>query len=170
MTQPTDTRPWYREPMLWLVVALPAAVVVAGLLTLSIAIRSGGDDNVRDSVQRVGKGQTFDLGPDRVAAKRGLRAQLQLSEDTEAIELAAQGADFDADRLVLRLSHPTEAREDLSLELVRVDAQRYLGRIEVARDHAWNLQLAPVDGSWRLQGRLARDALDAELSPAVDGG
>jgi len=170
MSPPAPIRPWYREPMLWLVLALPAAVVVAGFLTLAIAIRSGGDDAVRDPVQRVGKGQTIDLGPDRVAAQRSLRGRLQLAADTEAVELVADGADFDADRLTLRLSHPTEAREDLSLELVRVDAQRHLGRLVVPRDHAWNLQLAPADGSWRLQGRLARDALSADLSPAVDGG
>jgi hypothetical protein len=143
-------------------------VVVAGFLTLSIAIRSGAD-SVRDPVQRVGKGQTIDLGPDHAAAQRGLRARLQLATDTESVELASVGGDFAADHVLLHLSHPTEARADLSLALVRVDSTRYLGRLAVPRDHAWNLQLQSMDGSWRLQGRLARDALSADLSPAVDG-
>lgn len=30
-------RPWYKEPMMWLVLGLPAIVVVAGFVTLYIA-------------------------------------------------------------------------------------------------------------------------------------
>jgi hypothetical protein len=31
-------RPWYREPMLWLVIALPLIAVIASFLTLVVAI------------------------------------------------------------------------------------------------------------------------------------
>lgn len=163
-------RPWYREPMLWLVLGLPAAVVVAGFLTLAIALRSGGADVASDPVQRIGKAQTLDLTADRVAARRGMRARLALSADTEAIELTPDGAGFDGDRLSLRLSHPTAASGDLSLDLLRVDDERFVGRLALPRDHAWNLQLTPAEGDWRLQGRLRRNALGADLVPAVDDG
>lgn len=33
------TLPWWREPMLWLVIGGPLAVVVAGLVTAVIAVR-----------------------------------------------------------------------------------------------------------------------------------
>ena len=33
-------RPWWREPMMWLVVGGPAVVVVAGITTAVIAIRN----------------------------------------------------------------------------------------------------------------------------------
>ncbi len=36
---PPTPRPWYSEPMMWLVVALPASVVVAGLVTAWIAVQ-----------------------------------------------------------------------------------------------------------------------------------
>lgn len=44
MTKPRNPpesrpRPWWREPMMWLVVGGPLAVVVAGLGTAAIAIR-----------------------------------------------------------------------------------------------------------------------------------
>lgn len=32
-------RPWWRHPMLWLVIGGPAAVVVAGIVTTTIAVR-----------------------------------------------------------------------------------------------------------------------------------
>ncbi len=159
-----------REPMVWMVIGLPAAVVVAGLFTLSLAIRSGGADVVIDPVSRVGKGQTIDLEPDRAAARLGLSAELQLAGDTEAVELRTLGGSFDAPLLRLVLSHPSEARGDLSLDLVKIADDRYGGRLALPRDHAWNLHLAPADAAWRLQGRLERDALSAPLSPAVDEG
>ena len=45
---PAPHRPAWREPMVWLVTALPAAVLVAGISTLVIAIRAGGDDALPD--------------------------------------------------------------------------------------------------------------------------
>ncbi len=159
-----------REPMVWLVIGLPAAVVVAGILTLVIAIRSGGADTVHEPGSRVGKAQTVDLAPDREAARRGLSAELRLAGDTEAVELQTLAGSFDAPSLRLVLSHPSEAREDVTLDLVKIADDRYAGRLALPRDHAWNLHLAPADARWRLQGRLERDARSAPLSPAVDEG
>jgi uncharacterized protein len=39
-------RPWWREPMLWLVIGGPAAVVAAGLATAVIAVQ-GSDPVIR---------------------------------------------------------------------------------------------------------------------------
>ncbi|MFO1375721.1 MAG: hypothetical protein U1F14_01770 [Steroidobacteraceae bacterium] len=39
MNEPNDSR-WYREPMMWLVVAIPLATVVAGFTTLWLASRN----------------------------------------------------------------------------------------------------------------------------------
>lgn len=38
MTNPHDNPPWYRLPIVWMVIGGPAAVVVAGFATLAIAI------------------------------------------------------------------------------------------------------------------------------------
>ena len=35
----TDTKPWYRHPMVWLVIGGPLTVVVASLFTAYIAIK-----------------------------------------------------------------------------------------------------------------------------------
>lgn len=42
------TLPWWRVPMVWLVIGGPALVVVASIATLVIALR-GGDTPVRDA-------------------------------------------------------------------------------------------------------------------------
>jgi len=38
---PPSTR-WYREPYVWLLMSIPAATVLAGLITLALAIASDG--------------------------------------------------------------------------------------------------------------------------------
>jgi len=44
MSEPSSPRPWYREPMMLLVLGLPAVAVIASLITLWIAIAN------RDSI------------------------------------------------------------------------------------------------------------------------
>ena len=39
MNDRSDARPWWQEPMLWLVIGGPLVVVLAGVATLVIAIR-----------------------------------------------------------------------------------------------------------------------------------
>ncbi|MFA5684671.1 MAG: FixH family protein [Lysobacteraceae bacterium] len=169
MTPPDSHRPWYREPMMWVVITLPLIVVIASFVTLSMALRSSGSaDSVRDPVQRVGKGQTIDLAPDQAAAARGLRLRLRLSPDTESIEAELLAGELSDHRLSLLLIHPAQASEDLQTELIQASPGRFFGRMAVAREHAWNVYLSAADGGWRVQGRLDAQAAETVLTPAVD--
>lgn len=47
-SQDTDTQPWWRYGMVWLVIGGPAAVVVAGIATAVIAI-NGADPVIREA-------------------------------------------------------------------------------------------------------------------------
>lgn len=170
MTNSIAARPWYREPMVFLVFGLPLTVVVASLITLSLAISAGASDSTRESVSRVGKGQTADIAPDRLAARLGLTARLERAPDSEAIRVELAGVAIDANQLRLLLTHPISADQDAEAILVRSGASQFSGRLQATSGHAWNLQLQSLDGDWRLQGRLPRDAASAELAPAVDDG
>lgn len=170
MTNSIAPRPWYREPMVFLVFGLPLAVVAASLATLSLAIVSGSSDSTREAVTRVGKGQTSDIAPDRRAARLGLTARLQRAPDSEAIRIDVRGSAIDADQLLLLLTHPISAGQDAEAVLVRSGDAQFSGRLQASSEHAWNLQLQTIDGAWRLQGRLPRDAAYADLAPAVDDG
>ena len=54
---PATRRPWWREPMLWLIIGGPCAVVVASFVTLALAIARpdpvvpGGHDADEPAVQ-----------------------------------------------------------------------------------------------------------------------
>lgn len=161
---PVRRRAW-REPMLWLVFGLPAAVVAAGFITLWLAIRSGGADAVADEVRRTAQIQTTDLGPDEVAARRGLSAVLSV-QDQQVVLIAVSG-EFAARRpLHLRLSHPVRAERDLHLVL-QPTATGWSAPATVAPDNAWSATLQDTDAQWRITGRLQAGQRAARLAPAV---
>ena len=158
-------RPAWREPMVWLVVAIPAASVVASFALLFAAARSSGNnDLVADPVRRTAQIQTADLGPDARAARLRLAALLRIDgADVEVLPLTGR---FDTGAsLTLALRHPTDAARDRTLVLqATASGWRLPSRIDAGND--WNLQLGPADGRWRLQGRLGRDQRSARLDPA----
>lgn len=160
-------RPAWKEPMLWLVVAIPAASVVAAVALLVAAARSSGnDDMVADKVQRTAQIQMADLGPDFAARELGLAAQLRI--DGERIVLARTAGAFPRDgELRLSFHHPARAQDDVLLAL-RPVAGGWQATRALPREHDWNLSLAPANGQWRLQGRLRRGADRADLQPALD--
>ena len=68
MNDPKGKRGAWREPMVWLVFAIPAVAIVFTVALLAYASRSSGtDDAVADKVQRTAQVQVADLGPDATA-------------------------------------------------------------------------------------------------------
>jgi hypothetical protein len=49
---PNPSTPWHREPYVWLLISIPAAAVLAGLITLALAIAS--DDSAPDGAPTQG--------------------------------------------------------------------------------------------------------------------
>ena len=165
-----DRRHPLREPMVWLLIALPLAAVIASIWLFVLSSRGGSIDAVADDVQRTGQIQTSDLGPDARAAELKLSAVLQSDEGMLRV-FPASGEFRRGAPLQLKLLHPHEQDSDVTLTL----APDELGwRIKFAVDasHDWNVQLGNGDesteGSWRLRGRLPQGQHAAHLGPALD--
>jgi uncharacterized protein len=164
MNRPGEKR---RNPVLWLVIALPALSVVAGIGLVVVAVRSGGSDAVPVEVRRTAQVQVADLAPDEAARRAGLRAVLRIDADAGRIQLLPVAGQFDrGEPLQLALGHPTQEARDRVLALLPEE----LGwgaeaRLEPGQD--WTLRLAPPAGDWRLQGRLRAGEQAAVLLPAV---
>lgn len=155
-----------REPMVWLVIALPLAAVVASIWLVVLSSRGGSIDSVADEVQRTGQIQTTDLGPDERASQLKLGAVLQ-SEEGMLRVFPAGGEFHRGENLRLTLLHPYSKDEDQVLTLV---PDKLGWHAEHAPDpgHDWNLQLGDEAGSWRLRGRLPRGQHAAHLGPALE--
>lgn len=171
MTIKPDTpaaRPFWKEPMVWLVWGLPLASVVAGVWLVVTAVRAGGADPVIDDVQRVSQIQTTDLGPDERAMQRTLSALVQIRPDH--VVLTPVTGDFGREAsLVLVLTHPTDAAQDLRLPLARTTGG-WAAPAHIDTGHDWNVQLTPENRHWRIRGRLQKDTQAARLAPSLGGG
>lgn len=124
--QPT---PWYKPSWLWLVIGLPAATVVAGLLTVYIAFANK-DDDVRDDVSKTGFAIQQDTQLLDQAKALGVQANIEQDKLTGEIFITLSFANSEAaqpstENLTLDLIHPTNSDQDLQLTLTQVSTDRY---------------------------------------------
>ena len=159
--------PWYREPFVWLLIALPLTAVVASFVTLGLAITSD-DGVVEDDYYRRGKEINLVLARDKAAAARGLQGRVEL-DDTKnqlLLRLTAREQAAIPDNVELKFLHATRSGIDRTLILPRQSGGLYQVPLpELAQGH-WNVQLAAQD--WRLVGSLyVPGSRSFDLRPAL---
>lgn len=166
MTDENNKRPFWREPMMWLVIGLPLASVIAGFILLGLASRDA-SDAVGDVVQRTARMQVADLGPD--ARARDLRLSAIIRIDEGYVEVLPVTGEFGRDqplRVVLR--HPALAASDIELRAMPSD-NGWRADADVALDNDWKLELMPEGQAWRLQGRMPKGQRAAHVRPVFSG-
>lgn len=164
MKTPRSTSAW-RQPMVWLIAAIPLASVAATVALIAVAGGAGATDDIAEQVHRTAQVQVADLSADTRAQVLGLRAHVERGTHGLHVRLVA-GAIEPGIPLQLALRHPTLAAEDRELALLR-DGDGWTSDVPVDLGHDWNLQLGPPDGRWRLQGRWQARRGEADLHPAV---
>lgn len=163
----TPAAPWYREPWVWLVIAVPSAAVAGGIVTLVLAV-SGRDELVRDDFRK--EGLAIYLDPERDEAARRVGARATLSVDPPAGVLRAVvtvGVGATPDEILAVLSHATRAEHDRLLSLRRAGPGEYVGALEPLPSGHWYVELTPADRSWRLRGDFRDGDTVIELAPAA---
>jgi hypothetical protein len=146
-------KPWYREPFVWLLIAFPLTAVIAGFITLGLAISSD-DGVVEDDYYLRGKEINRVLARDQAAATRGLQGRVELDDAQHQllIRLTARAQATIPDNVELKFLHATRSGIDRILILARQPDGSYRAPLpELAPGH-WNVQLAAQD--WRLVGSL----------------
>lgn len=157
-------RPWFSEPMAWFVFALPASVVVAGVVTAVIAWH-GADGAVADDTYRQGLAINEQLARSARARELGVEAEViggsgELVSDAVLVRVRARAPLPDDGVLELRWVHPGRSGADRHARLVRTRVAAdglsadYAGRMTAAESSsagtAWRVVLAGK--SWRLDG------------------
>lgn len=143
--------PWYREPWPWLLMAGPALVVVASMITLWLAIRSD-DGLVVDDYYKQGLAVNQTLTRDRVALAHGYKADLAWDVASGRVRVTLSGPSPLPSMLQLRIVHPTHAGLDQRVRLAAVGAGTYEAAIAAPRAGRWLVLLEDEGRSWRLTG------------------
>jgi hypothetical protein len=143
-------RHWYREPWPWLLMAGPAIVVVAGIVTAWIAIKSD-DGLVADDYYKRGLAINQDLARSDRARALGLQAEVQLGVGLAELKLAGSGPEALPARVWLKLAHATQAGMDRNL-LLGGESGVYRGTLEPPPPGRWRVTLEDEAATWRMQG------------------
>lgn len=141
--------PWYREPWPWVLIALPLSAVIAGFITLMIAIENQ-DGLVAEDYYKQGLAINRVLEREARAAALGLSAQVMISDERIRIGLTGP-ADLPAS-VVVRFIHPTRSGLDRSIVLGAIANGWYEGAMPGMTSGRWLVQAEDDQGTWRLIG------------------
>ena len=149
MSQPL---PWYRQFWPWFLFGLPASAVVAGIVTLVIALQNS-PDLVVDDYYRVGKTVNRDLAQDRLASALGVQAELSFEPVLGVVISGLEASPVE--RVQLSFRHNLVAERDQAVWLESANGSDYSSSQPVDLTAGqWYVQLQPEGQGWRLRGRL----------------
>ena len=152
----TAALPWYRYPMVWMIVGIPFSAVVMGVVMIWLAITTD-DGLVADDYYKQGMAINRDLHRDTEAQEKGVSAALEMNESEGVIRvnlaLHKGGLENYPDTLQLKLQYATHDHNDVQLLLNHGQADQYIGLInQPLIQGKWYLELS--EGEWRLNGNM----------------
>ncbi len=141
--------PWYREPWPWILMAGPAAVIVAGAITIWIAFATS-DGLVAEDYYKQGLAVNQMLKREAVAAEMKLKARVEFPDGFHRVRVSLDGAA--PAELRLRLVHATRAGHDLQLRLARTGTHYEAAVAQALAPGHWRVQIEDPARQWRLAG------------------
>ncbi len=157
MTLQSDTQPWYKQPWPWFLMAGPGVVVIAGFITLSMALSSD-DGLVTDDYYKQGLTVNQRLHRDHFAASLGLHADVMKSGLGVRLLLAESGTAELPTEIVLRLAHPTRAGMDQAVKMQSEGQGFFTGKLTSEISGRWLVSIEDPAKQWRLQGEWLADS------------
>lgn len=158
------SKPWYREPWPWLLMAGPFIVIVAGIVTAWLAVRSS-DGLVTEDYYKQGQAAGETLARSRHAEELGLQAGVSMMQNGLRIRLSGR-IDPLPPALHVTLSHPTRAGLDQRVRLV-LNGESYAGAMHLPASGHWLVLIEDEARTWRLMGSVV---LPAAVESIIGGG
>lgn len=151
MSKQHSPRPWYREPYVWLIVTFPMVAILAGTVTIYLAIKSD-DGLVKDDYYKEGLQINMVLKRDRAAVEYGMAAVLLFNHEAGMVrvKLESKKPYEYPEQVNFKLLHTTRSGYDQILKLDKVGPQFYQGKIQGLPAGTWNVQVETQE--WRLVG------------------
>lgn len=159
MTLRTDNQPWYKQRWPWLLMIGPGLVIVAGVITVWLAVISN-DGLVTDDYYKQGLAVNQTLERDHRAASLGLHADIMRSDSS--VRLFVRGNDdvVVPSVIELKLAHPTRAGQDQVVVMTSEGQGFYGGKVAGEVVGRWLVSIEDPAGQWRLHGEWQADSVE----------
>jgi hypothetical protein len=158
-------RPWYREPWPWIIMAIPAASVVMGVVMVVLATQTN-DGLVVEDYYKQGLAINQVLDREARARELGLVARLTVSGDRSRVFVRFAGPPGAVETPTLTFVHPTRAGQDHRIALARTPAGEFEGELLPLSAGHWRVVIEDRGAGWRLQGAWHTRETQMELAPA----
>jgi len=139
---------WYREPYVWLTIAIPLAAVIGSVITGWLALQSD-DGLVVDDYYKQGLAINRVLERDRQAEELGIEANIQLSQEQNTFRLFLTGNENFIPPATITISflHATRGGFDRKIQASRTAHNLYQAELPELVRGRWHFQIET--DSWR---------------------
>ena len=145
----TDTRPWYKEPFVWMLIGVPLSSVIVGSFFIFLAA-STKDTLVRDNYYKDGLAINQELKWDKKAKTMDVKLSIVLDGNSAAIKID-NSRQVAPNTLSLKLSHPTLKEKDRDSFLQLTGKNEFKGFIDDLEDGRYYVMVESVEQQWRLR-------------------
>lgn len=154
----TLAQPWYREPWPWILAAGPVAVILAGVVTVWLAITSN-DGLVADDYYKQGLEVNQVIQRDRKAEELGMQADvLQGANGAFRVMLSSTRGAALPESVRLKFAHPAKSGFDQEITLAADGQGAYSGKTDIPLvGNRWQIRLEDGAGTWRLSAEWAME-------------
>ncbi|THF64387.1 FixH family protein [Pseudothauera rhizosphaerae] len=142
--------PWFKQFWPWFLLAIPGASILAGIVFLTISIKSW-DGLVVDDYYKEGRAIVMTIDRLALAGKLGLSAGVRVYEDRIVVDLSAADTTSIPEVIHLTIAHPTRGGMDQEL-LLRRHGGSFTGVIQPLHAGRWLFQIEDESRSWRMNG------------------
>ena len=159
---------WYRQPMVWLVIAIPLSAVIVGSILLTLSIQTF-DGLVEDDYYKKGKEINQVLARDEYALQNGIEAAVSMDAATGiiVIDLSSEANYVFPVQMGLSLLHPTVSAQDVKLLLEQgPDGRYYTELLRPLSKGRWYFRIS--EPNWRLQKLISWPA-EQEFTMRAEG-
>jgi uncharacterized protein len=140
-----STSPWYRNRWPWILMAGPAAVLVAGAVTTWIAVASS-DGLVAEDYYKQGLAINKLLAREEAARALGISAAVAVESGMLKVTLTGQAPEA----LFAQLVHATRAGHDQRLRLAPAGAGVYEAGMPPLPAGRWRIAIEDPRATWRI--------------------
>ena len=147
------SKPWYKTPLVWMLIGIPLSAVIVGTGTIIIAFKTD-DGLVKDDYYKHGKNINRTIVRDKAAAELGLTARLEFDNTKKTLTATVNSAsDYTVPEFInTELLHATRAGNDKTVTLQRTPTGVYFSLIPDMAEGHWIVQLSA--DNWRMNGHL----------------
>lgn len=140
---------WYRNPWVWLIIALPMSAVIGGIATIIITNQHQ-PDMVVDDYYKQGKAINQELTLYNNAKTLNVSLELKVSE--QRIEVRST-TEYPA--LKVKMIHSTLANQDFDLVLTPNAKGSLSSSISSIMPGKWQIIIMPMDSAWKIKKDVA---------------